>query len=126
MLDRLKKHAPAGTNKEELRQYVPEAFFMRECRLAVRPPEEISDLFDLVLGYYKDRKYVVKGDFRRGTEDQERSLISERTMKKWEDNKKHVELGCLSDPEGKDMYLLKPDAREVRHLTYISLLMSCS
>ena len=118
MLDRLKEHAPDGTDVEQLRQYVPEHFVMRECRVAVHSPEEIIDLIELVLGYYKDRKYVVKGDFRRGTEDQERSLISERTMKKWEDNKKHVEQGCIKDPEGKDMYLRKPDAREVRHLTY--------
>lgn len=121
MLDRLKKHAPRGTEKEQLRLYVPEAFFMRECRVAVRPKEEIIELFELVLEYYKDRKYVIKGDFRRNTEDQERSLISERTIRKWEDNKKHIELGCISDPEKTDMYLLKPDAREVRHCTSFNL-----
>lgn len=113
MLERLAHHAGAGTDIEEIRRYVPESYLMRECRLSVRPAEEIKELIEQILQHYKDRKYVVKGDARRGTEDQQRSLVSERTMAKWAENKRHVEQGCLNDPTGQGMYLLKPDAREV-------------
>ena len=80
---------------------------MRECRLAVRPKGEMMELIQLVLDYYKDRKYIVKGNSRRGTDDQEQCLVIGRTMKKWEENKQHVQKGCLNDPPGKDVYIRK-------------------
>lgn len=114
VLDRLLQHSGNGITLEQLRRFVPEAYFMRLCRLSVRPKEEILENINLIIDWYKDRKYPVKGNFRRGTVDQERSLVSDRTVAKWEDNKKHVEGECLNDPPGVDVYLLKPNAREVR------------
>lgn len=90
---------------EEVFDLLEESFFLHECRTRVRDPKEIEELVGLVLEYYRERVYPVKGDPRRGTGDREAALVTDVTIEKWQEIKKHV--GCLVDPPNMDVYVLK-------------------
>ena len=80
---------------------------MDECRLRIRPPQEIERFIELLLEYYQQRTYVVVGDGRRGIQDRESPVVLPRTMEVWNNNKSHVLKGCLNDPPDFDVYYPK-------------------
>jgi hypothetical protein len=103
---------------EELRENLPQSFFMDRCRLTVRPKEQIIELIVQVLELFKTTKYRVKADPSRGLAEREVPLVSERTMRVWEDLKEHIMKGCLNDPEGVEAYVLKHNAPQVSILLH--------
>ena len=80
---------------------------MDQCRLVVRPAEEIERHIDLLLEYYKQTEYVVGGDARRGYQDRRSPLVLQRTMDVWNSNRSHVREGCLNNPPLQSVYLPK-------------------
>jgi hypothetical protein len=98
-----------GITEEDL-DALPENFFLRECRTTVRSAEQIIERVEDVLDYYKDRLHPVQGDPARGTADKEAALVTEHTLKRWEEVKQHT--GCLQDPEGATVYYVKAKRME--------------
>jgi hypothetical protein len=95
---------------------IPRDFMMKYCRLIIRPKEQIITLIEEILDYYKDRLFPVPGDPRRGRPEREAVLVTEATMNVWKTQcKPHVERGCLADPPGVNMYILRrPNDTQVR------------
>jgi hypothetical protein len=94
---------------EEDMTYIPHSYFVERCRRAVRKVPELVRNIESVLEFYQSNTYHVPGNPEKGIPDRDIALVTDRTWTVWERLKeKHVEKGCLQDPEGVDLYIEKP------------------